>query len=125
MDIRNELLDHFDNMESSEIAEAWNEYLDRDNSAESRVYPMYELCDLIGDLPFRAALDQLCLDNFSLSDGWIIETMFGYESTDCIEDYIYLTELTDYIADNYDSIERDYTELFKLSELYNELIQTS
>lgn len=78
--------------------DSWNGYADG-----FRAWPMYELNDLFYDCKVSEFLDKLA-PGFSLQDEYIIDTIYGLDSTDDIVDLyrsnVYEDELLQEIIDN-------------------------
>jgi uncharacterized protein with von Willebrand factor type A (vWA) domain len=92
-EIRNEILDYFENNEDEfneliEELDAWNGYL-----GDDRYYNMDELDDLLYGKTPSEVIDMVTSD-FNRCDNYVKFTIYGMESTDC-KDY------SDYLDDNF------------------------
>ena len=102
--------------EALEELDSWNGYLDDD-----RIYDMYELNDLVGDLPFSEALEKIDTSNFDLCDDYFKYTIWGIQS---LSEKDYSDYLDEYIIEDFESNrEHIYTidDTAELSELFDEL----
>lgn len=94
-------------LNSDDIVYLWNEYCDKVNYYDDRIYYMYEFDDLFyGKTPLDI-LDSVSSD-FSSNDDYFQFNGYGYaKSFDYPEDRIEVDEVVDFIIENDDSLEND------------------
>jgi len=91
-EIIEEIIDWFrdnddDFISAIEELDGWNGYLNDD-----RIYDMWELDDMIGDLKFSEALEKIDTSDFNLCDDYFYYSIYGIRSTDYKDYSDYLDE---------------------------------
>lgn len=110
-----EMLENDDDLfcECVEALDGWNNFADG-----FRCYSMYEFNDLFCGVEPLDVIDAVSSSNFSTSDDYFVETMYGIESTDFRED-VYRDntdeeEVLDNVIDYYNHLsisDSDFTDL--------------
>ena len=100
--------------------DSWNGFADG-----FRAYPMWELDELFGDCKVSDFLDKLA-PGFNNHDEYMVDTIYGLDSTDDIEglyrDNVYTGELLDNIIDNWNHL---YFSDSDFENLINEIVNFS
>lgn len=86
-----------------ELVGLWNEYCENNNYWDDRIFSMDELDDLFCGCGAIELIDKLS-SNFSTSDDYFKDTIYGLESFDNIEDVIEIDDVIEYIIDNDDNL---------------------
>ena len=105
-DMKEEVLEMLRDMNDSDLVAVHNEYCDKVNYYDDRIYDMYEINDLLYDRsPLEIITDARDVD---ANDNYIRYNGYGnLESTDCPDDWIDLDEIADYIVENDDALRND------------------
>ena len=111
--------DYLDSLEDFDLLTVWNEYTE-DTNGDDMIWPMWELSDLMCGLSFADALDKLDLNNFSLSDAYLYDSIYGLRSTSDLSDIIEVCDIMDHIIWQEGDIADYYPELQKVAAVYNE-----
>ena len=105
-DMKEEVLEMLRDMNDSDLVAVHNEYCDKVNYYDDKIYDMYEINDLLYDRsPLEIITDARDVD---ANDNYIRYNGYGnLESTDCPDDWIDLDEIADYIVENDDALRND------------------
>ena len=105
-DMKEEVLEMLRDMNDSDLVAVHNEYCDKVNYYDDRIYDMYEINDLLyGRSPLEIITDARDVD---ANDNYIRYNGYGnLESTDCPDDWMDLDEIADYIVENDDALRND------------------
>ena len=114
---RNELImEALEDMSRSDLVCVWNEYCDANSYYDDRIEFMDSIDDLLCGLSPSRILE-LANGDFTVSDDYFRETIWGLESFNHPEDHIDLDDLADYILENEDSLySDDLSSLFESEE---------
>lgn len=89
----------------------YNEFCDKNNDSDARIYTMDELDDMLDDKTPTQILMMMHFGNFNPMDEYFRFDGYGnLESTDFPENWFYLDDIVDYIIDNNDSLNDDRIE---------------
>ena len=110
---------YLESLEDSDLLTVWNEHTE-DTCGDNMVYPMWELSDIMSGLSFADALDKIDLNNFSLGDDYLYDSIYGLRSTSDLSDVIEVCDIMDHIIWQDGAIARYYPELQKVAAIYNE-----
>lgn len=103
-------------IEENDLVYIWNEYCDKDKKFDDRIFQMWELDDYVGEGYATEILDRFS-DDFSTKDDYFVETIYGIESFNMVDEYIYFDDLVEYIVRNEEDFGMDrIREIFEESE---------
>ena len=105
-DMKEEVLEMLRDMNDSDLVAVHNEYCDKVNYYDDKIYDMYEINDLLyGRSPLEIITDARDVD---ANDSYIRYDGYGnLESTDYPQDWMDLDEIADYIAENDEALLND------------------
>lgn len=83
-----------------QLAEIWNEFCDRNNYNEDRVYEMSSLNEYLQGLTPLEVIDSVSDGDFTTCSDFFQETIYGLSSFDDVASHIDLYELVDDIFDD-------------------------
>lgn len=103
-------------IEENDLVYIWNEYCDKDKKYDDRIFQMGELDDYVGEGYATEILDRFS-DDFSIDDDYFVETIYGIESFNMVDEYIYFDDLVEYIVRNEEDFGMDeIREIFEENE---------
>ena len=97
------IMEALESMDNDDLVDINNEYCDKNNYSDDRIYRMYELDELFGDMRVTEFLEKLT-DEFRVSDDYFKYGIYGLESTDLPSDWMDISDIADYIESHDDSL---------------------
>lgn len=115
LDIFGALYSYLENeIEENDLVYIWNEYCDKNKNFDDRIFQMGELDDYVGKGYATEILDRFS-DDFSIRDDYFVETIYGIESFNVVDEYIYFDDLVEYIVRNEEDFGMD-----RIREIFEE-----
>lgn len=101
-------------IEENDLVYIWNEYCDKNKYYDDRIFQMGELDDYVGEGYATEILDRF-RDGFSIDDDYFVETIYGIESFNIVDEYIYFDDLVEYMVRNEEDFGMD-----RIREIFEE-----
>ena len=116
------MTDYLENLDQDDLIAVWNEYTEDSCHDEDRIYPMWELDELMSGLNFSEALSKIDTDNFDFNDEFLYDSIYGLRSTDDLDDVIEIDYIIDHVIYEDGDFREWYPELKKVGDLFREAL---
>lgn len=114
------MTDYLENLDQDDLIAVWNEYTEDSCHNEDRIYPMWELDELMSGLNFSEALSKIDTDNFDFNDEFLYDSIYGLRSTGDLDDVIEIDYIIDHVIYEDGDFREWYPELKKVGDLFRE-----